>query len=107
MKLNQYQEMARRTAPKEINGKSKANYALGLVCEAGEVGDIVKKEVFHGHSEDREAVRDELGDAFHYLAVTAWLYGWTLQDVAEWNIDKLYKRYPDGFSSERSINRPN
>jgi hypothetical protein len=28
-----------------------------------------------------------------------------MSDVAQQNIDKLKARYPDGFSSERSINR--
>lgn len=33
------------------------------------------------------------------------LKGWTLADVAQANIDKLKRRYPDGFSADRSINR--
>lgn len=61
-------------------------------------------------SADRETpmdadLKDELGDGLWYLAVLAALHGWSLSEIAEGNIEKLYKRYPDGFSQERSINR--
>jgi NTP pyrophosphatase (non-canonical NTP hydrolase) len=35
----------------------------------------------------------------------AYAIGTNLKDVAEYNIGKLYKRYPEGFSADRSINR--
>ena len=40
-----------------------------------------------------------------YLAEIADALGVTLEDIARRNIDKLRKRYPDGFDPERSINR--
>jgi len=82
-----------------------ANYALGIAGEAGEVADAVKKEIFHGHTSDREALKKELGDVLHYVAGLAWMYGFTLDEVATANIQKLMARYPDGFSEEASRNR--
>ena len=102
--LNEYQELSKRTMPK-TSDMAKANYALGFVAEAGEVGDIIKKEVFHGHAPDREAVKGELGDTLHYLAGLATLYGLTLQEVAEGNVRKLRTRYPTGFNATDSMKR--
>ena len=102
--LNEYQELSKRTMPAH-DDKGKANYALGFVGESAEVGDLIKKEVFHGHPVDVDSVKKELGDSFHYLAGLATMYGLTLQEIAEANIEKLRKRYPSGFSVEDSIKR--
>lgn len=105
MNFNEYQQLSKRTMPGNYDGKSLANYALGLTGEAGECGDIIKKEVFHGHRRDARAIKKELGDVLHYTAGLATMYGWTLEEVAKENIEKLKKRYPDGFSKEASIKR--
>jgi hypothetical protein len=65
--------------------------ALGLNGEAGEIADHVKKVMFHGHPLDddtKDKIAKEIGD------------------IAQMNVDKLKKRYPEGFSTERSLNRP-
>lgn len=104
--MNQYQNQAKRTAPVSPSQRNDlANYALGLAGEAGEVGDIIKKHLFHDHPLDREALKDELGDVLWYLSNLANSVDMSLQDIAAHNIDKLYNRYPDGFDSEKSINR--
>lgn len=115
MNLNEYQELSKRTMPSPdgfypLGGyvygtKSKANYAMGLSGEAGEVTDLIKKELFHGHPTDREEVKNELGDLMHYVAGLVTMYNLTLEEVATGNIEKLMKRYPEGFSPERSVNR--
>lgn len=78
---------------------------LGISGEAGEVSDLIKKEYYHGHPRNPEKVLEELGDTLYYLSVAAWYYGYTLEEVARANNEKLSKRYPNGFESERSINR--
>lgn len=103
MKLNEYQELSSRTAAKHDN--ELINYGLGIAGEAGEVADLIKKSSFHGHSIDKAEVKKELGDVLWYLGQIARLTGLTLEEVAQGNIDKLMKRYPEGFSTERSINR--
>ena len=77
------------------------NAAFGLVGEAGEFADLVEKALFQGQH-DQEKLVDELGDLCWYLAATCTALDIDLETVMQWNIDKLKKRYPDGFSSEAS-----
>ena len=79
--------------------------AVGLAGEAGEVADIVKKHVFHGHDLDATHALEELGDLLWYAAFTAGALGSSLEAVAEANLRKLAPRYPDGFDRERSRDR--
>lgn len=104
MKLNEYQALAERTA-NHNQDFALANWGLGLTGEAGEVADLIKKSVFHGHTIDREEIKKELGDTLWYLAQIATAAGLTLEEVATANVEKLKKRYPDGFSTEASIKR--
>ena len=109
MNLNEYQELSKRTMPDHIEeGEWKiatANYALGLNGESGELGDHIKKEIFHGHPRDLDKVIKETGDILHYVAGLATLYGFTLEQAATQNIKKLRTRYPQGFSTDASIKR--
>jgi NTP pyrophosphatase (non-canonical NTP hydrolase) len=79
--------------------------ALGISGEAGEVADSLKKMLFHGHPLDVPAVADELGDVMWYVVLLCDTLGLTLNDVLEQNVEKRRKRYPHGFTPERSINR--
>ncbi|WJP97081.1 nucleoside triphosphate pyrophosphohydrolase family protein [Macrococcus bovicus] len=106
MDLNEYQELAGRTHNKGISQpEALANYALGLTGEAGEVADQIKKHVFHGHELDQEELKKELGDVLWYIANLAAVNSIELSEVAEMNINKLKKRYPEGFNQADSINR--
>jgi NTP pyrophosphatase (non-canonical NTP hydrolase) len=106
MHFGEYQKLAKRTANDKNEQKYKlANYSMGLSGEAGEVTDYLKKVVFHGHSMDTEKLKDELGDVLWYLSNLADVMGIDLDEVASRNIDKLKKRYPDGFSEEKSRSR--
>lgn len=103
MKLNEYQDLARRTANKH-DGEL-VNYGLGIAGEAGEVADLIKKSQFHGHDVEKDEIKKELGDVMWYVSNIARLAGLSLEEIAQGNIDKLKRRYPSGFSTERSINR--
>jgi len=103
MNFNEYQKYAARTANRH-DGEL-LNYGLGLCGEAGEVAELIKKSQFHGHNISKDEIKSELGDVIWYLANIARLAGLTLDEVAEYNIEKLKKRYPDGFSEEASRNR--
>lgn len=106
MTPNEYQIAAMRTSSKTIlPSEHLMNGALGLAGEAGEVADIVKKATFQGHTINREHIAKELGDVCWYIAETANAIGYDLETIMQMNIDKLMKRYPDGFSAERSQNR--
>lgn len=100
-----YQMMADRTGAAHTPTMRMVVAALGLAGESGEVADLVKKAVGHGHTLNKEKVAEELGDILWYIASMASALGIALSDIAHDNLEKLRKRYPDGFSSERSINR--
>ena len=106
MKINEYQSEALRTAfgmsneyPMVLNG------VLGLAGESGECVDMVKKHLFQGHELDKAHLMEELGDVAWYVAVAAHAIGYDLETVLQYNVCKLRRRYPNGFSAERSINR--
>lgn len=109
MKLNEFQELSKRTLPEHMTWDEKqlaiSNYSMGLAGEVGEVIDILKKFVYHGHTLDIYELAEELGDVLHYVAGTSTMLGLTLEEIATGNIEKLRKRYPKGFSSCDSINR--
>ena len=81
------------------------NGVMGLCGESGEAIDIVKKHLAQGHELDREHLIKELGDVAWYLAETATALDVTLEEVFNQNIEKLKKRYPEGFEVEKSVGR--
>lgn len=110
MNFEEYQQLAERTANVSHKGlRDKEcrliNFGLGISGEAGEVTDCIKKVVFHNHNLDIEYLKKELGDVLWYVATLATTLDLSLEKIAITNIEKLKKRYPDGFSEEKSINR--
>lgn len=107
MTVNEYQDKAMRTANRELSAKEQLlNGVMGLCGEAGEAIDIVKKWMAQGHDLDRSRLASELGDIAWYLAQTATALGLRLEDILSANIEKLRKRYPEGFERGRSVFRP-
>lgn len=106
MTINEYQKLAMTTLNPELSQKDVLiNGVMGLCGEAGEAIDIVKKHLAQGHPLDREKLIKELGDVAWYLAETAYALEVPLEAVLQRNIEKLRARYPEGFSSERSMDR--
>ena len=106
MNINEYQELAMRTLNPELSKKDVlVNSVMGLCGESGEAVDIVKKHLFHSHPLDREKLIKELGDVAWYLAEAATALDIPLSEIFEKNIEKLKSRYPEGFDTEKSINR--
>ena len=69
--------------------------ALGLAGEAGEVADQIKKNRYHGRLPDHEHDEKmllELGDLLWYFALMCDVYGLTLEEVMQTNIEKLRQR---------------
>jgi len=112
MNFDEYQQLALRTASKEslVDESTMLNAAaLGLNGEAGEIADHVKKVMFHGHpldEETRDKIAKEIGDILWYCAMASRGISLELGEIARMNVEKLKKRYPDGFSTENSLNRP-
>lgn len=106
MILDEYQQLAARTLGRDRTHEQQlANAALGLTGEAGEVAEVIKKHLFHATPLDQDALVKELGDCLWYVAAFATVLDLSLDDIAQRNIDKLRRRYPDGFDTERSRNR--
>lgn len=79
--------------------------AIGLAGEAGEVAEHIKKGVFHQHGVNTEQLAKELGDVLWYVAALCTKAGLNMSDIMEANIDKLMRRYPNGYTSADSIAR--
>ena len=112
MELNKYQFMSKRTLPHADYYKNPVakrdqlfNMLLGMNGEVGEVTEILKKHLCHGHELNIEEVEKELGDVLFYIAGLASTLNIQLDVVAEKNLTKLSKRYPNGFTTEDSIKR--
>lgn len=119
MDTEEYQEKTSYTANQEggvfleteidsdIDNKKllQLNWALGLSGEAGEIADLIKKGTFHGHELTRKDIIDECSDVMWYLSELLNLNDISMEEVMEYNINKLRERYPEGFSQEDSKNR--
>ena len=106
MEINEYQNNALKTLNKDLDNRDVLlSGVMGLCGEAGEAIDIVKKHIAQGHDLDKEHLIGELGDVAWYIAITSYALGVTMDEVLKRNIEKLQKRYPEGFQSEKSIHR--
>ena len=106
MNFDEYQQLSARTLGMDRTHEQQlANAALGLTGEAGETAEIIKKHLFHDTPLDHDALIKELGDCLWYIGAFATVLDISLDEIANRNIDKLQKRYPEGFDSERSRNR--
>ena len=106
MNINEYQELAMTTLNPELSKKDVLiNSVMGLCGESGESIDIVKKWLAHGHELDKDHLIRELGDIAWYLAEAATALDISLEQILQTNIDKLKKRYPEGFDTKKSLTR--
>ena len=106
MRADDYQKEAMQLLNPEIERKDVLlNAVMGLCGESGECADLMKKHLFHGHPLDREKLMKELGDVAWYLAEAAEGLGVNLSEILQGNLDKLHRRYPQGFSTEKSMQR--
>lgn len=106
MDIKTYQEEARRTtAPLESELMNSLHYISGVVTEAGELLDVLKKNIAYGKPIDYVNMKEEVGDLMWYIINLCDLYNWNIEEIMETNINKLRIRYPEKFNSEKAINR--
>ena len=106
MEINEYQVLAMTTLNPALSNKDVLiNSVMGLCGESGEAIDIVKKWLAQGHELDKAHLAKELGDIAWYLAEAATALDLSLEEILQANLDKLKKRYPEGFDTNRSLLR--
>jgi NTP pyrophosphatase (non-canonical NTP hydrolase) len=117
MNDHDYTIATRRTDPEEgyvkdgsIARRLSANpalmhYVLGIVTEAGELADAVKKAVIYGKDLDGTNIIEEIGDLQWYEARLLDLLDSSFADARRRNIAKLRLRFPDGFTEEAAVDR--
>jgi NTP pyrophosphatase (non-canonical NTP hydrolase) len=105
MDLNEYQHLAARTMNRDLSAVSVTLHALhGMSAEIGEIHSIYQK-AYQGHEISMDDMEKELGDLLWFIAEFCTAQGWFMDDVCGGNIEKLKRRYPDGFDPERSVHR--
>jgi len=106
MNFSEYQKRANATAI--YDSKFSILYpTLGLAGEAGEVAEKVKKIIRDNKSiiDERQDVAKELGDVLWYVAAVARDIGYSLEVIAEMNIEKLESRKERGVLQGNGDNR--
>ncbi len=109
MTFEEYQKKSKTTAIYPNQGNNFTYTVLGLVGEAGEVAEKLKKIIRDdgGNITDdkREEIKKELGDVLWYLAQASTELGLSLDDIASANIEKLFSRKSRGVLSGSGDNR--
>lgn len=108
MELNEYQKKALETAiyPREYKG---IYPVLGLTGEAGEVADKVKKVLRDNGGvfspEKSLEIAKEIGDVLWYIATLSHDLGYSLEEIAQMNYEKLHSRAERGKIGGSGDNR--
>jgi NTP pyrophosphatase (non-canonical NTP hydrolase) len=98
--LKEYQNLCKKTAQTfDDKDKEIMTWGLGVAGEAGDVAGCIKKTVSH-KNDQIPGIRENLGDTMWYMAMIANYFGWDFDEILQENIEKLQKRYPQGFSQE-------
>ncbi len=109
MDFKTYQKKARETAQYPNLGSNNIYPTLGLVGEAGEVAEKVKKVIRDKNgvfdNKSKLGIKKELGDVLWYIANLCTEFGFSMDDVALQNISKLQARVAKGTISGSGDNR--
>ena len=100
MDFKTYQKKARETAQYPNLGSNNIYPTLGLVGEAGEVAEKVKKIIRDKggilDNESKISIKKELGDVLWYLSNISTELQFELEDIAKINLEKLKSRSARG-----------
>ncbi len=109
LNFNSYQQAAAQTAVYPNLGNNFVYPTLGLVGEAGEVAEKIKKVLRDDNgqlsAEKKQELMKELGDVLWYVARLAAELGLELEQVAQYNLAKLTSRQERGKLGGSGDNR--
>ena len=109
MTFEEYQKLSRETAIYPDKDKNFVYLTLGLVGEAGEVAEKIKKILRDKNSvideETKKELAKELGDVLWYLSQLITELNLSLDEIASLNIDKLSSRKERGTLHGSGDNR--
>lgn len=104
--LDMFQEEALRSMRNDLPYEAIcSNMCMGLAGETGETVDIFKKHIYQGKDLDINDVIEEIGDILWYIANLCNVNKITMKECMESNVEKLRKRYPNGFSIKDALER--
>lgn len=78
---------------------------VGASTESAELLDAIKKHIYYGKELNRQNIKEELGDILWYVALACDAMNVDMGYIMEANIEKLSKRYPEGYTNKDAINR--
>lgn len=109
MKPSDYVENAKRTEPKKYSFETtnevtpRIEHAVfGIVTEAGELMDSLKKAKIYNQKLDKVNLIEEAGDVMWYLAILSDALNISFEDIWDKNIRKLKARFPEKYSHSKA-----
>lgn len=114
MKLSDYSSQAISTdlykkENQPIDSHAMLEKVFGLVGEAGEVAEKFKKILRDKNGqateEDKKELMKELGDVLWYVNSVGIYLGYTLEEIAQSNLDKVLSRKDRGVTKGSGDNR--
>jgi NTP pyrophosphatase (non-canonical NTP hydrolase) len=88
-----------------LNAVRMLHAVVGLAGEAGELAGAVERWLYYGQPLDETNVKEEIGDAFWYLAQACNVLELDMGEVMEANIAKLRARYPEKYNDDRAAEK--
>lgn len=83
---------AEYAATVDVENCTASSRVLKLAEETGEVAQVYNKRRYYDPLEEEQCMIEELGDVLYQITALAKIYGWTLADVAAFNVKKLLYR---------------
>jgi NTP pyrophosphatase (non-canonical NTP hydrolase) len=106
MTNEKYQQAIKRTMNTTLTSIERVSMlCMGIAGETVELIDYLKKTYYHDHTLSFDEVKKEIGDILWYIGNICNEFDLNLSAIMQMNIDKLMKRYPNGFDKNRSRNR--
>lgn len=109
LNFDKYQEQCKKTAVYPDIGNNFVYPTLGMIGEAGEVVEKIKKIIRDDGGqisiEKKEELQKEIGDVLWYIAQLSTELGLKLSEVIKMNIEKLSSRQKRGKLKGSGDNR--